>query len=139
MCGDRVDKLVAAHALVGRHALGQVREHFGRDRVRVVVALRDEKGLWHLAGLEVGAGDHGRVGDERMRHQRGLELGWGNVEALVLDELLEAVDDVQEALAVDPAHVPLATKAALRRRLSPALLPHVEATLRTVLACACPR
>ena len=65
---------------------------------------RDVRG-GDLAGLVVGHPDHGGIGDLGMGEQQRLELGGWDLEALVLDELLEPVDDVEVAVGVDVADV----------------------------------
>jgi hypothetical protein len=65
---------------------------FGTASMKVTRRRHDE-GLRQLAGLVVGHADHGDVGDLRMGEQQRLELGGRHLEALVLDELLEPVDD----------------------------------------------
>ena len=73
----------------------------GRRRSR----LEHHEGLRHLARLLVGRADHRRVRDRRMGEQQRLQLGGRDLEALVLDELLQAVDDEEVAVVVDVADV----------------------------------
>lgn len=57
--------------------------------------------LRDLFALGVEHADHGGVGDLRVGQQQGLEFRRGNLVALVLDQFLEAVDDLDDAVAVD--------------------------------------
>ncbi len=68
-------------------------------------ALQHDERARQLAALGVGQRHDGRVGDGRVRQQRGLELRGRHLHALVLDELLEPVDDVEIAVGVGVADV----------------------------------
>ena len=69
------------------------------------VRPQHDEGGRDLAGLVVGEADHRGVGDLRVGEQQRLELGRRHLEALVLDELLEPVDDEQVPVGVDVADV----------------------------------
>ena len=60
---------------------------------------------WDLARLLVGDADHGGVGDRRVGEEHRLELGRRDLEALVLDQLLDPVDDRHVTVLVDVADV----------------------------------
>jgi hypothetical protein len=75
------------------------------------VKLRCERCAGHdgrlgdLARLLVGDADHGGVGDRGVGEQHALQFGGGDLVALVLDELLDAVDDSHRALVIDARDV----------------------------------
>ena len=71
----------------------------------VAVAGERHEGLGHLAGLLVGPSDDRRLGDGRVRDEHRLELGRRHLVALVLDELLDAVDEHDVAVLVGAADV----------------------------------
>ena len=68
------------------------------------MAGHDER-LGDFACFLVGAWDHGRVRDVRVGEQDGFEVGGSHLMALVLDQLLQPVDDVPEAIFVDVGDV----------------------------------
>ena len=70
-----------------------------------IVRGRHDEGLGQLARLLVGDADHGDVADVLVPEDQGLELGGRDLEALVLDQLLEAVDDLEVAVGVDDGDV----------------------------------
>jgi hypothetical protein len=87
---DLVDELDDPDLLVARDVAGHVRlELLGGPRRRV----GHDEGLGQLARLVVGHADDRDVGDLRVGDEQRLELGRRHLEALVLDELLDAVDD----------------------------------------------
>jgi hypothetical protein len=100
---DRVRELDAAQLLVGRHPRRDELAQLLDVELRVVG--RGDERLRHLAGLLVRAGDDRRVRHRRVLEDHGLELGGGDLEALVLDELLEAVDEVEPRVLVGVADV----------------------------------
>ena len=53
----------------------------------------------------VGPGNHNDVCDVRVGHNHVLEFCWGNLEPLVLDQLLEPVRQVGKSVVVDGACV----------------------------------
>ena len=67
--------------------------------------LQHHEGLGHFAGVLIGAGNHGGVRDGRMRQQDGLQLGRRHLVSLVLDQLLEAIHDIEVAVRVGVANV----------------------------------
>ena len=67
--------------------------------------LSDDEADRYLTGFVVGDADHRSVGHRRVGEQERLELGRWDLEALVLDELLEPVDDEEVSLVVDVADV----------------------------------
>ena len=98
---DRVDELQPADLLVGRDPLGDE----GHQLLGRGLALEHDERLRHLAGFLVRAGDDGHVGDGRVGEQERLQLGRGDLVALVLDQLLEPVDDGEQAVLVGEADV----------------------------------
>ena len=96
---DGLDELETAYLLVVRDLAGdEVHDLLGR---RVRALLQHDVRRRDLAGLLVGEADHGGVGDGRVGEQHRLQLGGRDLEALVLDELLEPVDDEEVAVLVD--------------------------------------
>jgi len=51
--------------------------------------LEHHKGLGDLSCLSVRHSDDRRIADGRMREKCGLHFGWGDLQALVLDQLLD--------------------------------------------------
>ena len=94
--GICVDELHPAHLLVRRDPRGDE----GHQLLGRGLGLEDDERLRHLAGLLVGAGDDGGVGDRRVGEQHRLQLGRGDLVALVLDQLLEPVDHGEPAVLV---------------------------------------
>ena len=74
-------------------------------------AVSSAAGLQHderrrdLACFVVGDADDRGIRDLRVREQQCLQLGRRHLEALVLDQLLEPVDDVEVPVGVDVADV----------------------------------
>ena len=91
--------LLVAGDLLGDEALGC------RSAVASCPGLSTTYADGDLARLVVGQPDHGGVGDCGVGEQQRLELGRRHLEALVLDELLEPVDDEEVAVGVDVADV----------------------------------
>src|SRR5690606_25991461 len=90
---------------VGGDALGDVHHDLplgqaGGGRLAHHVGVRDL-----VAVLVVDAG-HGGVGDTGVGQQQRLQFGGGHLEALVLDQLLDPVDDEQPAGLVHMSDVP---------------------------------
>src|SRR5262249_3077128 len=98
---DRIDDGHPTNLLVGRHATSDPVHPLGwRDR-----CAEHDEGLRDLAGLLVGARNHRGVHDRGMREQQAFELGRRHLHALVFDQLLDAIDDVEVAVGVGVAHV----------------------------------
>lgn len=77
------------------------------------IGALDDKRLWHLAGGVVGHGDDSDVGDGAVGEQVRLELRRRDLQALYLDELLDAVDDEDVLVPVGgPPHDDLVAGAA---------------------------
>mmetsp|Transcript_20303 Transcript_20303/g.28547 ORF Transcript_20303/g.28547 Transcript_20303/m.28547 type:complete len:230 (-) Transcript_20303:289-978(-) len=94
---DLVDELHQADLLVRRHPLRNVpHDVVGGEGV---VLLHDE-GLGQLIGLLIRDANDGGVGDLCVPEEERLQLRGGDLVALVLDELLEAVDDEEVAVFV---------------------------------------
>lgn len=53
-----------------------------------------------LVAVVVVVADDGGVGDAGVGDEEGFEFGGGDLEALVLDQFLDAVDDVEPAVGV---------------------------------------
>ena len=81
-----------------RDVLGDELHHGLLVELRAV--LQHDERLRDLAGLLVEGGDDRGIRDLGMRQQQRLELGRRHLVALVLDELLEAVDDLELAVVV---------------------------------------
>src|SRR3954451_7608102 len=77
---------------------------------------RDDHGLGHLAPALVGNADHRNVLDLRVLGQDTLDLGRIDVLAAADDHVLDAVRDVEIAVAVNVAAVPRAQPAVGRDR-----------------------
>ena len=91
----------------GPHGSSQARTDGSGAGHRVVIVGGGFAGLaaaraLRRAPVEVTVVD---VGDIRMAEQDGLQFGRGNLESLVLDELLEPVDHVQVTVGIDVAEV----------------------------------
>ena len=80
----------------------------------------------------MGHADHRDVEHRRVLEQRGLDLGAVHVLAAADDHVLDAVDDVDEALVVEPGHV--AACGTSRRRTPPGRLRLVPVALDDVRA-----
>ena len=89
--------------LVVGHLLGD--EALISSAVGLLARLEHHVAGGDLAGLLVGQADDGGVRDGGVGEQQRLQLGRRHLEALVLDELLEPVDDEQVAVVVDVADV----------------------------------
>ena len=63
----------------------------------LVPGLEHDERLGQLTRLFVGDADHRDIGDGRMGDEQRFELGRRHLEALVLDELLHPIDDVDVA------------------------------------------
>src|SRR5256714_13487517 len=88
---DAVGELDLTHPLVASHALGHPRHQLLR-RCR---GRQHDEGLGHLPGQRVVLADDGRVRHRGVGQQDGLELGGGNLVALVLDQFLDPVGHVE--------------------------------------------
>src|SRR2546427_3550418 len=88
---NRRDKLDFADFLVRRNPLfDEAHELF---RARFLALAEEDEGLRHLARLGVALRDTGRVHDGGVLHEERLELGRGDLIALVLDHFLLAIED----------------------------------------------
>jgi hypothetical protein len=99
--GDGVDEDDRGELLVVRDAAGDPR----LDLVGVDVTMSDDVGDGPLPGALVGGPYDGRIGDVRMGQQEGLELCRRDLKPLDLDQLLEAIGDVQLAVVVEMAEI----------------------------------
>src|SRR5581483_7319645 len=101
---DGIDIFYLAHVLVGRQLAIGPRHQFVRVQVRVACS-QDYKGFGYLARLLTGFGDDCHIGYGGMFQQQGFQLGRGDAEALVFNQLLFAISDGHIALFVAPADV----------------------------------
>eukprot|EP00964_Phaeocystis_antarctica_P048231 scaffold27929_cov62-Phaeocystis_antarctica.AAC.2 len=100
----RLNELDVCKVLVGGGALRDVRlDLLGAQRG--VRRLPHDIGLRQLPGTLVGHADDGGVGHAHVAQQNRLELSGRHLEALDLDQLLNAVDHVVAPLCVDVANV----------------------------------
>ena len=95
-----------------------VRRHPGRDVLDELLPARrapeHDEALGSLACPLVRHADDARVGHGGVSQQHRLELGGRHLEAADLDQLLDAVDDREPAVAVDGRDVPRAQPAVAR-------------------------
>ena len=96
---DLIDELHDPDLLVRRDALGDEAQHLVGSEAMAV--LLDHIGLGELVTVGVRDAYDCRVGNARVSEQERLELGWGHLVALVLDEFLRAADDAIEAAFID--------------------------------------
>src|SRR5690606_36187768 len=94
--GDGVEEGDLPDPFVGGDALGDVHHDLplgqaGGGRLAHHVGVRD------LVAVLVVVAGHGGVGDTGVGQQQRLQFGGGHLEALVLDQLLDPVDDEQPA------------------------------------------
>src|SRR5215213_298519 len=97
-----VDELHATHLLVWRDTRGDERHQL----FRISLAFQHDECFRDLASPLVWSGDDGGVGHRRMGQQDGFQFGGGDLEALVLDQLLEAVDDEEVTASVGAGQIP---------------------------------
>ncbi len=98
---DRVDEVEPSHLLIRCDTPGDV----GHQLLCRRNALQHDERARDLAALDVLERHDGRIGNRRMREQHGFELGGRHLQPLVLDELLDAIDDVEIPVGVRVADV----------------------------------
>ena len=94
--GDLVNELDTTDPLVRRNPLGQPASQL----VGGCAAAKDNECLRHLAGYLVRAPHDGCITNRWMGQQNTLQLGGGDLEALVLDQLLDPARDPEPAVPV---------------------------------------
>src|SRR5579859_1996813 len=89
---DGIDIFYLAHVLVGGElAIGPGDQFIGVHFF--ITCTQDNKGFGNLSCLFVRFGDDGHVGYSGMFQQQGFELGGGNAETFVFNQLLFAIGD----------------------------------------------
>jgi hypothetical protein len=95
--GDLVNELDTTDPLVWRNPLGKP----ANQLVGGCATAKDNECLRYLASYLIRAPYDGCISYRWMGQQNTLQLGGGDLEALVLDQLLQAVDDEELVVIVD--------------------------------------